>query len=162
MSDAGVRVHRVDFIATLVKVVIVLILSLVIFIANIITTTFIIKFGNDDIYVILGVFTVAIIWLFIYFVLLTNTRPFIICQLELDVAGNVAFKHNNIIFRFNMLQEFKKGNLKVDNRGDSILMILNKSYNKYKVEIYLTDTLYDKALKVCLKYNIVTIPLSEG
>ena len=162
MSDAGVRVNRVDFIATLVKVVLLLVLSLVIFVANLITTTFIIKYGNDDIYAILGVFTVAIIWLFIYFVLLTNTKPFIICQLELDAVGNLAFKYNKIIFRFSMLQEFKKGNLKVDNRGDSILMILNKSYNKYKVEIYLTDTLYDKALKVCLKHNMIAIPFPEG
>lgn len=154
MSDVGIRIRGINFISYVKEFIVIIIKSIIVVTGLGLTVLFLFKVGNRDINQLLVMFIVTGLWLFIYYVLLTNEKDFIVYKVELDNSGNINFKYNNSIVKFNIMQEYSKNNIKVKDYTDGILVILKNFRNTYSIELYFTGEYYNKVLSLCMTSNI--------
>ena len=155
----AVRIKRVDFIATLFKLIITTIISSIIATLAFGTAYVIaiINDGKNDLQAVLVIMACTIIWLVLLIKILTTEKELEAVEAQIDNKGNIGIKHKNTIIRFNIVNEYKKKNLKIhsDSSKSYIIVYIPRLNKQYSIKIIDSNEFKSKILDIVSKNNIV-------
>ena len=155
---AAIKIEKIDFISNLIRVLIGTVIALVISTCAIGTAFIIINIndGRYDLQAILLILICTILWIAILLIVLTRKKKFEYFDIQMTNSGDMMFKHQNVIYKFNIVNEYKKKNIRISSTEDKSTIILKVYKLNGNIRVTLVDSgdIKSKIQDIVNKYNL--------